>query len=139
MRFGNRPNCARIGRADCLRRVDDRYRGAGDRSGGRQGRQQGRRCRADRARNGESVAPNGWVAVNPHRARSLARRLALQALYQLQINPRPWQDTERQFTEDPEALRVDREYFRELMAAIAPNREALDSRLAPLCEIPPAD
>ena len=34
-----------------------------------------------------------WVAVNPHRARSLARRLALQALYQLQINPRSWQDT----------------------------------------------
>jgi N utilization substance protein B len=77
--------------------------------------------------------------VNRHRARSLARRLALQALYQLQINPRPWQDTERQFTEDPEALRVDREYFQQLMAAIAPNREALDLRLTKLCEIPPPE
>jgi N utilization substance protein B len=77
--------------------------------------------------------------VNPHRARSLARRLALQALYQLQINPRPWQDTERQFTEDPEALRVDREYFQELMVAIAPNREALDLQLTKLCEIPPPE
>jgi len=77
--------------------------------------------------------------VNPHRARSLARRLALQALYQLQINPRPWRDTERQFTEDPEALRVDREYFQELMAAIVPNREALDLRLTKLCEIPPPE
>jgi N utilization substance protein B len=77
--------------------------------------------------------------VNPHRARSLARRLALQALYQLQINPRPWQDTERQFTEDPEALRVDREYFQELMIAIAPNREALDLQLTKLCEIPPPE
>ena len=77
--------------------------------------------------------------MNPHRARSLARRLALQALYQLQINPRPWQDTERQFTEDPEALRVDREYFQELMVAIAPNREALDLQLAKLCEIPPPE
>ena len=77
--------------------------------------------------------------MNPHRARSLARRLALQALYQLQINPRPWQDTERQFAEDPEALRVDRGYFQELMAAIAPNREALDLQLTKLCEIPPPE
>jgi transcription termination factor NusB len=46
--------------------------------------------------------------VSAHRARSLARRLALQALYQLQINPRSWQDTHQQFLEDPEAERVDR-------------------------------
>lgn len=71
------------------------------------------------------------------RARSLARRLALQALYQLQINPRSWQDTHQQFAEDPEAERVDREYFLGLITAIAPNLEALDLRLAPLCEIPP--
>ncbi len=73
------------------------------------------------------------------RARSLARRLALQALYQLQINPRSWQDTHQQFAADPEAERVDREYFRELLEAIAPNREALESHLAKLCEIPPPE
>ena len=77
--------------------------------------------------------------MNPHRARSLARRLALQALYQLQINPRSWEDTRRQFSEDPEALRADREYFAELMAAIAPNRDALDLQLIKLCEIPPPE
>lgn len=77
--------------------------------------------------------------MNLHRARSLARRLALQALYQLQINPRPWQDTQRQFDEDPEALRVDREYFRELIGAIAPNRDTLDLQLKKLCEIPPPE
>jgi N utilization substance protein B len=77
--------------------------------------------------------------VNPHRARSLARRLALQALYQLQINPRSWQDTHQQFAADPEAERVDREYFRELIAAIAPNRDALDVELAKLSEIPPPE
>jgi transcription antitermination protein NusB len=71
------------------------------------------------------------------RARTIARRLALQALYQLQINPRSWQDTHQQFASDPEAERVDREYFQELIAAIAPNREALDLKLAKLCEIPP--
>jgi N utilization substance protein B len=75
--------------------------------------------------------------ANLHRGRSLARRLAVQALYQLQINPRSWEDTHRQFAEDTEAERVDREYFLELMTAIAPHREALDLTLAPLSEIPP--
>jgi transcription antitermination protein NusB len=72
-----------------------------------------------------------------HRARSLARRLALQALYQIQINPLPWQDVQVQFAADPEAERVDRDYFRQLIEAIAPNREALDVRLSVLSEIPP--
>ncbi len=74
-----------------------------------------------------------------HRARSLARRLALQALYQLQINPRSVQDTLQQFAEDPEADRVDREYFAALLGAIAPAREALDLRLGVWSEIPPPE
>ena len=79
------------------------------------------------------------AASGDRRARSLARRLAVQALYQLQINPRSWQDTQQQYVADPESERADLGYFRELLAAIAPNREALDSRLAGLCEIPPAE
>jgi N utilization substance protein B len=74
-----------------------------------------------------------------HRTRSLARRLALQALYQQQLNPRSWQDTRRQFAEDPEAERVDREYFEELLAAIAPNGEALDREIAKYSEIAPGE
>jgi transcription antitermination protein NusB len=74
-----------------------------------------------------------------NRARSLARRLALQALYQIQINPRTWQDTHRQFADDPEADRVDRDYFRELLMAITSNRDALDLRLSRLSEIPPPE
>jgi N utilization substance protein B len=81
----------------------------------------------------------GKKGATGHRARSLARRLALQALYQLQLNPRPLAATQKQFAADPEAERVDLEYFRALVAAIAPNREALDSHLAGLCEIPPPD
>ena len=73
-----------------------------------------------------------------HRARNLSRRLALQALYQLQINPLPWQEIQRQFLADPEAERVDQGYFSDLFAAIAVNREALDARLALLGEISPA-
>jgi N utilization substance protein B len=74
-----------------------------------------------------------------HRARSLSRRLALQALYEIQINPRPWQDVHTKFAADPEAERVDRDYFQELIGAIAPKREALDQRLTGLSEIPPQD
>jgi len=73
------------------------------------------------------------------RARSLARRLALQALYQLQLNPRPWADTQREFVADPESDRADLDYFRELLANIAPNCAAFDARLVRLCEIPPAE
>ena len=72
-----------------------------------------------------------------HRARSLARRLALQALYQIQINPLPWQDVQKQFADDPEADRVDLDYFQALIQGIAPNREALDLRLSGFSEIPP--
>ncbi len=74
-----------------------------------------------------------------NRARRFARRLAVQALYQLQINSRSWEDTHRQYAEDPEAERVDRDYFHDLIAAIAPHREELDARLAALGEIPPPD
>lgn len=80
--------------------------------------------------------------MSPHaanRGRSLARRLALQALYQMQINPRSWQDTHQQFADSADAERVDRDYFRALIMAIAPEREALDARLAPWGQIPPAE
>jgi len=77
--------------------------------------------------------------MSSHRARSLARRLALQGLYQLQINPRPWQDTYAELDADPEAERVDRAYFKELIARIAPERAALDARLAAFSEIPPLE
>jgi transcription antitermination protein NusB len=73
------------------------------------------------------------------RARSLARRLALQALYQLQINPRPWKDIQKQFAADPEAERVDLKYFSTLLAAIAPHCEEFDAHIAQLSQIKPAD
>ena len=79
------------------------------------------------------------AGASTHRARSLARRLAVQALYQIQINPLPWQDIQRQFAADPEADRVDLDYFRQLIDAIGPAREALDLQLASWSEIPPRE
>lgn len=75
--------------------------------------------------------------MSNHRARSLSRRLALQALYQLQVNPRPWQDIYNQYAGDEEAERVDAQYFRELFEAIAANRDSLDERMKPFSEIAP--
>ncbi len=85
----------------------------------------------------EPAAGRGTAAG--HRARSLARRLTVQALYQIQINPRSWQDTHDQYAADREAERADRAYFRELMMAIGPNCAALDLILARHCEIPPRE
>jgi N utilization substance protein B len=65
--------------------------------------------------------------------------LTVQALYQLQLNPRPWQDTHQEYAADPEAARVDRDYFRALLMAIAPSRDALDADLTRFSEIPPAE
>lgn len=76
--------------------------------------------------------------MSSFRARSLSRRLVLQGLYQLQINPRPWLDVFNQLAVDTEADRVDREYFRELFEAIAAEREALDEKLTGISEIAPA-
>jgi transcription antitermination protein NusB len=73
------------------------------------------------------------------RARSMARRLAVQALYQLQLNELPWKDMHKQYAADPEAERADREYFRELLKAISGSRAALDETIARCSEIAPAD
>jgi N utilization substance protein B len=63
----------------------------------------------------------------------------LQALYQWQINPRPWAELQAQFAADPEAERVDLDYFKALVEAIAAAGADLDARLAPWCEIAPAE
>jgi N utilization substance protein B len=86
-----------------------------------------------------SKRPAASGRATGNRARSLARRLALQALYQFQLNPRPLADLQKQFAADPEADRVDLDYFKALLKAIAPNREALDAHLAGLSEIAPPE
>jgi transcription antitermination protein NusB len=79
------------------------------------------------------------ATASGRRARSHARRLALQALYQIQINPQPWQDVHQQFAADPESSRADPAYFRQLIEGVVANREALDGRLAEWCEIVPQE
>ena len=64
--------------------------------------------------------------------RSVARKLALQALYRWQLNAAPWQDLIQEFGEAEDMARADREYFRTLVEGVWHAREALDTRLATL-------
>jgi transcription antitermination protein NusB len=69
--------------------------------------------------------------------RSVARKLALQALYRWQLNEGPWQDLVQEFGEAEDMPRADREYFRELVEGVWGAREALDTRLAEMMDRTP--
>jgi len=63
-------------------------------------------------------------------ARSVARKLAVQALYQWQLNEAPWQDLLKDFSTEQDMARADREYFAEIVRAVVETRVDLDTRLA---------
>lgn len=63
-------------------------------------------------------------------AKSLARKLAMQALYRWQINDAPWQDLVSEFATEEGMDRADGEYFRELVQGVHVARDALDAELA---------
>lgn len=73
-----------------------------------------------------------------NRARSVARRLAMQALYQWQVAGQPWQDVHQQFVADPDFGKAEAAYFREVLMEVAGSRDALDRELAAFVEIPVA-
>jgi transcription antitermination protein NusB len=63
-------------------------------------------------------------------ARSVARKLALQALYQWQINDCPWEELVQEYSADKDMERADAEYFRAIIGAVCSARAALDAELA---------
>ena len=81
---------------------------------------------------GSSQASHTFAAT-----RSVARKLALQALYRWQLNDGPWQDLVQEFGEAEDMARADREYFRELVEGVWGSRQALDTRLAEMMDRPP--
>ena len=72
------------------------------------------------------------------RGRRAARKLLVQALYQLQLSQQPWQDIHTQFTADPESSGADLAFFRDALKHVAAERVALDADLARFADIPPA-
>ena len=70
--------------------------------------------------------------------RSVARKLALQALYRWQLNECPWQDLIQEFGDAEDMPRADREYFRELVEGVWRARDALDAQLSSWADRGPA-
>jgi transcription antitermination protein NusB len=69
--------------------------------------------------------------------RSVARKLALQALYRWQLNACPWQDLVQEFGDAEDMPRADAEYFRALVEGVWRGSEQLDARLATLADREP--
>ena len=63
-------------------------------------------------------------------ARSVARRLTVQAIYRVQLNEGPWQDLVSEFASEPDMARADAEYFQALVQGCCEGRDALDEALA---------
>jgi N utilization substance protein B len=72
-------------------------------------------------------------------ARTVARKLALQALYRWQLNSCEWQDLVQEFAGDADMPRADAEYFQALVAAVCRTHDELDATLAPLLDRKPAE
>jgi transcription antitermination protein NusB len=76
-------------------------------------------------------APAGTAAARlASGARSVARKLALQALYRWQLNECPWQDLVAEFGDADDMARADAAYFRTLIEGVWGAHAALDARLA---------
>jgi N utilization substance protein B len=69
--------------------------------------------------------------------RSVARKLALQALYRWQLNDCPWQDLVTEFADAEDMPRADRDYFRALIQGVTGARAQLEGRLAAWCDREP--
>lgn len=70
------------------------------------------------------------------RARSIARKLAMQGLYQWQLNHQPVQDIINQYLEGEEGAGVDREYLIELLMGCTQQHEQIDAAIAPFVDRP---
>lgn len=64
------------------------------------------------------------------RARSIARKLAMQGLYQWQLTGQPVAQIRSQLLEDEESAGADREYFAELLGGCIEGSDAIGAALA---------
>ena len=80
--------------------------------------------------------PSNPKSLRGSRARSIARKLAMQALYQWQINRLSATEIKQQFLTSEDAAGVDAEHFSELVSAGIGQNEALTATLAPFLDRP---
>jgi N utilization substance protein B len=70
------------------------------------------------------------------RGRSIARKLAMQALYQWQLTQQSAVEIKKQFLEGEDSAGVDREHFEELVTSCIEQQEAIASALTPFLDRP---
>jgi N utilization substance protein B len=70
------------------------------------------------------------------RARSIARKLAMQALYQWQLTQQTAAEIKQQFLESEDSAGVDREHFEELVSGCIAKHEELAAALKPFIDRP---
>lgn len=70
------------------------------------------------------------------RARSVARKVAMQALYQWQLNADGAKDLLLQYMDDENSAGMDREYFRELILGCVDGSDAINKAVTPFVDRP---
>jgi N utilization substance protein B len=70
------------------------------------------------------------------RARSIARKLAMQALYQWQLTQQTASEIKKQFLDSEDSAGVDREHFEELVGGCIAQHEELAAALKPFIDRP---
>ena len=70
------------------------------------------------------------------RARSVARKRAMQALYQWQMTSHDANDLAQQFIESEEFSGADRDYFEELVRGCIRQKDAIDTAITPFIDRP---
>jgi transcription antitermination protein NusB len=74
--------------------------------------------------------------VRGTRARSIARKLAMQALYQWQLTKQPAAEIRQQFLEGEDSAGADREHFSELLTGCIEQSTEIAGALAPFVDRP---
>ena len=81
-------------------------------------------------------APKQIARGTGSRARSLARKLAMQALYQWQLTQQDAVEIKQQYLESEDSAGVDREHFEELVGGCIARHEELAAALKPFIDRP---
>jgi N utilization substance protein B len=81
-------------------------------------------------------APKEIARGTGSRARSLARKLAMQALYQWQLTQQDARDIKQQYLESEDSAGVDEDYFVELVTKAIAQNEQITAALKPFIDRP---
>jgi N utilization substance protein B len=85
---------------------------------------------------GHMNTPSDKKSRRGTRARSIARKLAMQALYQWQMTAHEANDLTRQFVESEEFAGADREYFEELLRGCIKDKDQINAAITPFIDRP---